>query len=61
MSLIGLTTIADGTSAADGHDLLAAIGSIFAVALGVLCGTQLEQWLAVGVRRLDRPQLSGPV
>jgi len=60
MSLSGLTTIAGGTNAAAGRDLLTAIGSIFAVALGVLCGTQLEQWLAASVRRIDRPRLSGP-
>jgi len=59
MNLIGLTTVAGGANA--GSDLLAAIGAIFAVALGVLCGTQLEQWLAAGARRFDRLQLSGRV
>ena len=58
MNLIGLTTVAGGANA--GSDLLAAIGSIFAVALGVLCGTQLEEWLAAGARRFDRLQLSRP-
>ena len=59
MNLIGLTTVADGTNAPGSGDLLAAIGSIFAVALGVLCGTQLDQWLTAGARRLDRRHLSG--
>jgi uncharacterized membrane protein YjjP (DUF1212 family) len=61
MSLIGLTQIANGTDAADSHELLAAVGSTFAVALGVLCGTQVEQWLAGGARRLHAPQLREPV
>jgi uncharacterized membrane protein YjjP (DUF1212 family) len=44
LSLIGLTELAGDASAAGSDDFLAAIGSIFAVALGVLCGTQLEEW-----------------
>jgi uncharacterized membrane protein YjjP (DUF1212 family) len=59
MSLIGLTELAGDPSAAGSDDFLAAIGSIFAVALGVLCGTQLEQWLAAGTRRLDRTRRLG--
>jgi uncharacterized membrane protein YjjB (DUF3815 family) len=45
MSLIGLTKFAAG---ADGAltDALAAAGSIVGVALGVLCGVPLAQWLA---------------
>jgi len=54
MSLIGLTRLAGDTSAVGSGDFLAAIGSILAVALGVLCGTQLEQWIAAGTRHLAR-------
>ena len=39
LGLIGLTELAGGGG---GHDLVATIGSIFGVALGVLCGTQLS-------------------
>jgi uncharacterized membrane protein YjjB (DUF3815 family) len=52
MSLIGLTELAGDASAAGSGDFLAAVGSIFAVALGVLCGTQLEDWWAVAAQRV---------
>lgn len=54
LSLIGLTELAGNASAVASADFLAAVGSIFAVALGVLCGTQLQEWLAVGVRLVSR-------
>ena len=41
LGLIGLTELAGGGG---GQDLVATVGSIFAVALGVLCGTQLIAW-----------------
>jgi len=44
LGLIGLTQLAGGGG---GQDLLATVGSIFAVALGVLCGTQLRTWAVV--------------
>ena len=44
LGLIGLTELAGGGG---GQDLVATVGSIFAVALGVLCGTQLIAWVAV--------------
>jgi uncharacterized membrane protein YjjB (DUF3815 family) len=50
MSLIGLTTLAGNAGAVGSNDFLAAVGSILGVALGVLCGTQLEEWLSVGAR-----------
>jgi hypothetical protein len=58
LGLIGLTELAGGGG---GKDLVATIGSIFAVALGVLCGTQLLAWLssvvaARGARRDRREQ-----
>jgi hypothetical protein len=42
LGLIGLTELAGG----GGKDLVATIGSNFAVALGVLCGTQLLAWIS---------------
>ena len=44
LGLIGLTELAGGGG---GQDLVATVGSIFAVALGVLCGTQLLAWVSV--------------
>ena len=41
LGLIGLTRLAGGGGS---QELLATVGSIFAVALGVLCGTQLRAW-----------------
>jgi len=54
LSLIGITELAGSGSVAASDDFLAAIGSIFAVALGVLCGVQLEEWYGVATRRLVR-------
>jgi uncharacterized membrane protein YjjB (DUF3815 family) len=59
LSLIGLTELAGDASAAGSDDFLAAIGSIFAVALGVLCGTQLEEWYGATTRRLARERGAG--
>jgi uncharacterized membrane protein YjjB (DUF3815 family) len=44
LGLIGLTRLAGGGS---GGELFVTVGSIFAVALGVLCGTQLLAWAVV--------------
>ena len=44
LGLIGLTELAGGGG---GQDVVATIGSIFAIALGVLCGTQLIAWAVV--------------
>src|SRR6185436_7712723 len=41
LGLIGLTQLAGGGG---GQDLVATVGSTFAVALGVLCATQLLAW-----------------
>jgi uncharacterized membrane protein YjjP (DUF1212 family) len=51
LGLIGLTRLAGGGSS---KDLLATVGSIFAVALGVLCGTQLLLWAAATGRVMDK-------
>ena len=59
LSLIGLTELAGDPSVAGSDDFLAAIGSIFAVALGVLCGTQLEEWYGAATRRLTREGETG--
>jgi uncharacterized membrane protein YjjB (DUF3815 family) len=55
LSLIGLTELAGDASAAGSDDFLAAIGSIFAVALAVLCGTQLAEWYGA-TTRATRPR-----
>jgi uncharacterized membrane protein YjjP (DUF1212 family) len=47
LGLIGLTRLAGGGG---GGELFVTIGSIFAVALGVLCGTQLLAWAVVSRR-----------
>jgi uncharacterized membrane protein YjjP (DUF1212 family) len=52
LSLIGLTELAGDTSTATGDSIAAATASIVAVALGVLCGTLIYQWLTVGARRV---------
>ena len=44
LGLIGLTELAGGGG---GQDVVATVGSIFAIALGVLCGTQLLAWAIV--------------
>jgi uncharacterized membrane protein YjjB (DUF3815 family) len=54
MSLIGLTELAGNADVVGSQDFLAAVGSIIAVALGVLCGTQLEEWIDVAARRFPR-------
>jgi len=51
LSLIGLTRLAGNTSAVGSGDFLAVVGSIIAVALGVLCGTQLDEWIATAGRK----------
>jgi uncharacterized membrane protein YjjP (DUF1212 family) len=51
LGLIGLTRLAGG---AGGQELFATVGSIFAVALGVLCGTQLLAWAMITGRVIDK-------
>ena len=51
LGLIGLTTILASPETAASGDLLAVIGSIAAVALGVLCGVELYRWLMGAERR----------
>lgn len=53
VGLIGLTTIVAGSETAASGDILAIVGSIAAVALGVLCGVELYRWL-VGAERHAR-------
>ena len=54
LSLIGLTRLAGDTSAVGSRDFLAVVGSIIAVALGVLCGTLLLDWGRAGLARRER-------
>ena len=54
LSLIGLTELAGNVHTASSQDFLSAVASIFAVALGVLLGTQLDEWLGTGYRQLAR-------
>lgn len=51
LSLIGLARLAGNTAAVGSGDFLAVVGSIIAVALGVLCGTQLQDWITAAGRR----------
>ena len=51
LGLIGLTRLVGGGG---GQELLATVGSIFAVALGVLCGTQLLAWAVITGRFIDK-------
>ncbi len=51
LGLIGLTRLAGGGSS---QDLLATVGSIFAVALGVLCGTQAHAWAVMTGRAVGK-------
>jgi uncharacterized membrane protein YjjP (DUF1212 family) len=51
LGLIGLARFAGG---AGPKELLVTVGSIFAVALGVLCGTQVLAWAVATGRILDR-------
>ena len=44
LGLIGLTTVLASPETAASGDILAVIGSIAAVALGVLCGVELYRW-----------------
>jgi uncharacterized membrane protein YjjP (DUF1212 family) len=54
LGLIGVTELAGGGG---GEDIVVTVGSIFAVALGVLCGTQLLAWAVATGRVVD--SLSG--
>lgn len=54
LGLIGLTTYVAAPEAASTGDLLAVIGSIAAVALGVLCGVELHAWVANVEQRARR-------
>ena len=63
LGLIGLTRLAGGGGS---QELLATVGSIFAVALGVLCGTQVRAWAVItgrshrqGLRHSDRTRIRG--
>jgi uncharacterized membrane protein YjjP (DUF1212 family) len=47
LGLIGLTQLAGGSG---GEDLVSTVGSIFGVALGILCGTQLLAWAVASGR-----------
>ena len=51
LSLIGLTRLAGNTAEVGSGDFLAVVGSIIAVALGVLCGTLLLEWGSAVRRR----------
>lgn len=51
LGLIGLTRLAGG---GDDQELFVTVGSIFAVALGVLFGTQLLAWATHAGRAIDR-------
>jgi uncharacterized membrane protein YjjB (DUF3815 family) len=51
LGLIGLTTIVAAPEVASSGDVLAVVGSIAAVALGVLCGVELHRWLVGAERR----------
>jgi hypothetical protein len=44
LGLIGLTQVAGDTGAAGAQDLVNTVVSIFAIAVGVLCGTLLLRW-----------------
>jgi uncharacterized membrane protein YjjP (DUF1212 family) len=57
ISLIGLTAVATNTSVTGAQDFLTAVGSIVAVAVGVLLGTQLTEWLGIGYRVARRTVL----
>jgi uncharacterized membrane protein YjjB (DUF3815 family) len=54
LGLIGLTTILATPETASSADIVAVVGSIAAVALGVLCGVELHLWLSGAERRLRR-------
>ena len=54
IGLIGLTTILATPDAVSSGEILAVVGSIVAVALGVLCGVELHRWLLGAERRARR-------
>ena len=54
IGLIGVTTLAGSGTATASNDFKTAVGSTIAVALGVLCGTQLHESLAATTTRLGR-------
>ena len=54
IGLIGLTTILATPDAVSSGEILAVVGSIVAVALGVLCGVDLLRWLLGAERRARR-------
>jgi uncharacterized membrane protein YjjP (DUF1212 family) len=53
LGLIGFTTFASDTTAAGTNDLVATAVSLFAVAVGVLCGTLLLAWQAATKRAVS--------
>ena len=54
IGLIGVTTLAGTGSATAGNDFKSAVASTIAVALGVLCGTQLHDSLTATSARVNR-------
>ena len=54
IGLIGVTTLAGSGAATASNDLKTAVGSTIAVALGLVCGTQLHESLAATTARLSR-------
>jgi uncharacterized membrane protein YjjP (DUF1212 family) len=54
IGLIGVTTLAGSGTATASNDFKTAVGSTIAVALGVLCGTQLHDSLAATTARVRR-------
>jgi uncharacterized membrane protein YjjP (DUF1212 family) len=56
LGLIGLTTVLATPEAVSSDDLFAVLGSIAAVALGVLCGVELYRWLRGAEQRVRRPR-----
>jgi uncharacterized membrane protein YjjP (DUF1212 family) len=56
LGVIGLTELAGDAGAAGAHDLVATVVSIFAVALGVLCGTLVLAGANVTGRFLSAPR-----
>jgi uncharacterized membrane protein YjjP (DUF1212 family) len=54
IGLIGVTTLAGTGSATAGNDFKSAVASTIAVALGVLCGTQLHESLNASSARVNR-------
>ena len=58
LGLIGLTQVAGDAGGAGAQDLVNTVVSIFAIALGVLCGTLLLRWGATTGRAIgDLPEL----